>query len=842
MTRLYKFTTSAACALSIFFILFSMEVNAGALKGTYTIDSNKATSATNFKNFTNAVDSLTANGVSGPVIFNVDSGIYYESISIGAITGASLTSPILFQSTLHDSSTVILEDTTNLPLSFLSCSYVNFKDISIESLGSLGLDAVDFFGTSIFDSISNCVIVGIGLYAVDLGIYCDYGQVNYITVNNCLITGGSWGILVYGSKGIYVDNILITKNIFENFNQLGIYGAWTDSVVISKNQIRMGASTSYGILMEDPFGPFTISKNKIIFYSGSSSGTFSPMGINISVGNSIPSTDTAYIDNNFISIIGGSTQSFGIYTFEPEYTAIVFNNIDITSVDTTSTGIYDYDALGSVIYEDNISVNTGGGYAVYEQSPSSSGSFNYNDYYTTGLYLGWWGANEAKLSDWQKASGQDANSKSANPIYNSATDLHPRSDSLYHTGTSIVGVTDDIDGNKRNTLTPDIGAVEFIPSNYDAGVIYVDSPSAGFCPGKNSVYATIENFGLKTLTSATISWVVKGGSSGSYSWTGSLAQGQTALVNLGGSLTFSSGTIYNVKMYTSLPDGHTDGYPANDTFAESVSNGLSGIFTIGGTSPDYATFSDAVKDVTDKGLCGSVIFNVRTGIYNENLTINPIANASPLKTVTFQSAGSDSSTVFLTSGYSQSTVSFNGATYVNIKNITISNSNDSSTVYFANVASHDSLSHCIIRSTNTGSETVDFDGYNPFITINNCALHGGNQGVYFYGNHDNGASGISITGNIIDSFSSDGLYLYYPDSIVISKNLITNPANGNTYGIYIELPTSAFYIYGNKIIFPESANGGGIYYYDGQYMDSTHPNMIYNNFISMGKGTGPVFG
>ncbi len=830
MFKLYKFKNSFAWALSIFFILFAMKANAGALKGTYTIDSNKATSATNFKNFTNAVDSLTANGVSGPVVFNVASGIYNEALTIGTITGASDTNSILFQSASHDSSTVLLENTVNTVLTLNGCSNVNFKSITIGDSGSSGNDVVYFTGGATFDSLSNCVVTA-NLNDVGIGIS---GMVDYITVNNCLVTGGEIGILVFGGKQI--SNILIINNIMENFGYYAVEALYTDSIVITKNIITGSASSYNGIVMEDPYGPFTISKNKIIFPGGNNAAIY------YVAGGSISSSDTAYIYDNFISMIGGSTQCFGISTFEAENTAIVFNNIDITSVDTTSAGIYDYDALGSVIYENNISVNTGGGYAVYEESPSSSGSFNYNDYYTTGLYLGWWGANEAKLSNWQAASGQDANSKSVNPLYNSATDLHPRSDSLYHTGTPIVGVADDIDGNKRNILTPDIGAVEFTPNNYDAGVVAIDSPSAGFCPGKNSIYATIENFGIKTLTSATISWVVMGGSSGSYSWTGSLVQGQTAQVNLGGSLTFSSGTIYKVKMYTSLPDGHTDGYPANDTMAVSVGNGLSGIFTIGGTSPDYATFSDAVKDVTAKGLCGSVVFNIRPGTYKESFTINPIANASPLKTLTFQSAGADSSTVLLTSGNSLSTVAFNGAAYVNFKNITISNSKDTGTVYFENIASHDSLSHCIIRSTSTGSETVDFNGYNTFITINNCALHGGNQGVFYNGNFDNGASGILITGNIIDSFSSEGIYLYYPDSFVISKNLVTNPANGNTYGIYVEFPTRAFYIYGNKIIFPESANGGGIYYYDGQYLDSTSQNMIYNNFISMGKGTGPVFG
>src|SRR6478735_7928335 len=74
---------------------------------------------------------------------------------------------------------------------------------------------------------------------------------------------------------------------------------------------------------------------------------------------------------------------------------------------------------------------------------------------------------------------------------------------------------------------------------------------------------------------------------------------------------------------------------------------LSGTYTIGGSSPDYATFNDAVQSLILDGVCGNVIFNVRPGTYNELVEI-PTLTTSPTKWVTFQAEDGDSTSVILT--------------------------------------------------------------------------------------------------------------------------------------------------------------------------------------------------
>src|SRR5437762_3550525 len=89
---------------SAFFLLFYFTSSA-QLSGNYTINPS-GSGSTNFKSFSNAVDTLKKYGVSGPVTYLVADGTYTEKISIPAITGASATNRITFQSASGDSSKV----------------------------------------------------------------------------------------------------------------------------------------------------------------------------------------------------------------------------------------------------------------------------------------------------------------------------------------------------------------------------------------------------------------------------------------------------------------------------------------------------------------------------------------------------------------------------------------------------------------------------------------------------------------------------------------------------------------------------------------------------------------
>ena len=110
----------------------------------------------------------------------------------------------------------------------------------------------------------------------------------------------------------------------------------------------------------------------------------------------------------------------------------------------------------------NIIANHGGGYAYYVNTPAAIVTSDYNDLYTTGVNLAYWGGDLTDLAALQSASGKDANSISANPQFISNTNLHTTAAEIDSAATPLAEVGDDIDGELRDGLFPDIGADEVI--------------------------------------------------------------------------------------------------------------------------------------------------------------------------------------------------------------------------------------------------------------------------------------------------------------------------------------------------------------------------------------------
>jgi pectin methylesterase-like acyl-CoA thioesterase len=73
---------------------------------------------------------------------------------------------------------------------------------------------------------------------------------------------------------------------------------------------------------------------------------------------------------------------------------------------------------------------------------------------------------------------------------------------------------------------------------------------------------------------------------------------------------------------------------------------LNGIYTIG-TSSNFPSFKAAVDSLKSKGISGPVVFNIKNGTYNEQISIPAITGTSAIKTITFQSESNDSTKVIL---------------------------------------------------------------------------------------------------------------------------------------------------------------------------------------------------
>ena len=824
-------------------LLFTTLTYATGLNGSYTIDKSKAASATNYTSFNDADSDLiygtrssgaTANGpgVTTSVTFNVADGIYQEQLKIGKISGVSATNTITFQGHTGDSTKVILMDST---LGAATGSYVVYLD----SANYIHFNEITFnkaYGST-----------------YDVAINMDYS--NHNSFDNCQILGppsntSQTYALVYSSTKVCEFNAF-RNNYLKNGSAYYTFGYFTTSAekgnVISNNYI----DTSYLGIIAMVQDSLTIVGNRMTIVNGTAI-YLSDMGMTSFKGN------ISLIANNSIFLTGLGT--FGQFTlYGCDNANIAYNNIDNYGT-TSGTGLNFAIFLGNVtslmkagnmnLYNNNfVNHNNGVASVAIYTSNYNFTKENNNNLYSGGPYLvSYNGTNYTNLNKWKSAGlGFASKDISIDPFYFKNPNLSIYSPLLYEKGTPLSVEKYDINGVTRDASTPNIGAFEFTPPALDNEVIGIVSPQPGFCAGTKDVYVRIGNGGSATITSATIEWSVNGVKQTAYSWTGSLASGDTTSINVG-SYSFSNNVSYKIVSYPSASNGSSFAADSTNTDSAIVFAGLNGgAYTIdpaGSGSANYVSFRAAVDDLNSMGLCGAVTYYVADGIYNESVKIGPIPGASVANTVVFQSKSLDPSKVELDTSWAASgsyVLDLDYANYVSFRYMTITDSlqlylENSYVVLLSNTSSHNTLEHNIIYAPSGYSSffsSVIGDGYGTleqYNTIRNNRIYGGDVSVFFEG----AGTGISefgnvISGNILDSASIEGIEFDFQDSLTITGNSIFTLAGANT-GIVLFVTDG----YGsgkdssmvsNNFISCDAFNGYGLVSAVGSMLD------VYNNSI-----------
>jgi hypothetical protein len=314
-----------------------------------------------------------------------------------------------------------------------------------------------------------------------------WGGVDYIpdniVVDNCIIntsTPSGAGIFVsYTTSGggsvptgrptglEFKNNIITVKHRAISLNYSGTTRIYNNEIYV--NQPSSGfpsfgiGGTSAGLVETYVYN------NKILQLATGNTGGGSNgiRGIQASAGG------TWYIYNNFITGFStpstGTTEVVGIRVGSASriyYNTIVINDVGTTGPGTTPTaGIVTYTTNCEI--KNNIIITQEDDFATYCIYASSLPNVSdYNLLYrsgTTNAKIGYYSADQATLSDWQNATGKDANSVSKNVTFVSSTDLHLASPSDRDpdlVGTPISGITTDIDGDTRHSTYPFKGADE----------------------------------------------------------------------------------------------------------------------------------------------------------------------------------------------------------------------------------------------------------------------------------------------------------------------------------------------------------------------------------------------
>lgn len=857
------------------------------LNGPYTIGGDSP----DFVSFSQVADVLNTAGITGPVTFWVRNGIYYDEFILRDIQGTSATNTITFQSESGDSSLAVLKIIPGAlkyeSMIYLDGSqYINFRQLGLftGSTVSYANNAILLNGAKHI-SIQRCnfevknqldygieIIGGSQQIGIDQNrfesisprgsaINISDAQTSYINITRNTIRGATdWGYSTVRAGG-NAGNINIIGNQIERCYR-AIYLISSTSVQVRDNFIN---NSNYGIYIDDFCSAIGISGNRL---TGIKNHTNVPDGTGAITVNKASNID---LFNNFIQTTGdGPVMSINLE--EATSCRVNFNSINVTNDDAQgkSNGLK-LNGNNGITVKNNIFNVIHSGAPVYIGVNNTQLDFDYNDYYNPNRTVGFFnGILYTDLASWIGASGMDTHTLFVIPFYESISDLSINQVLLKNSGVPVTGIDYDIDSTLRDQATPTIGAKEYVSlCQPDAGINAVIAPSNPLSGGSQAISVLLQNQGLNTLTGLSINWMVNNEVQPIFPWTGNLDQGDSIGVSVG-SYNFQPGILYLIKAWTTNPNGVTDCNPKNDTiYSRELAAPLCGSYTIGGSSPDFATVDEAVALLNLAGITCQVVFSLRDGIYEEHLVIREIPGTSEVNTITFQSESGDSTKAILKIDHLA--LKFESLLYLDhtqhiifegLGFITGSDAGSSNNAILLNGARNIAVRGCYFEPRKEADLGIVIQGASQVIEVKNSRFEcisyragainitdNQTRDVNIEGNQIRGATdwnyvtiriaSYSHNINVVDNYLERcfrAIFLGNMDSALIRGNIINNCNDG----IYIDDWCSHVEVSGNRlmnILSHENAPEGT----SGILVDNGSNIVIFNNFIHT-SGAGPVIG
>ena len=542
-----------------------------------------------FKTLRDAANFLRDAGISCPVTLRIRNGVYREKFSLDSINGSSRLNTITFESETGNADSVLITSEQNMghldkyTIQISNTGHIRFRLLTIGSFGydpgqpsllikgksnNISLFQTNFFQEngsgkhiSILEMSDSVTIIQNNFKGnSDGGVYVgNNGHVQITESSFVNITGTA--IFLESS-----NNVLLLRNKFKPGMHHAIFGiarrgeiknnevesvllairmATSDSVSILNNKITQSVS---GIqILGD--GKFLVSANNIGFTNGTGIEAIETKNANII-------NNWAYnqrlLSTNGISIVRGNNSK------------VLFNSINITGTNNNSSAIAIQGGKDNQVFN-NIIKNASGGYCMKIIGGTERLLSDYNCYYAPLNNVG--SIDERiynSLSLWGNIINGESNSIFTNPFFKSNSEFRPNHILLNDAGITINPVKFDIDSTLRHPVSPDMGVKEFTPCNNDAGINEFTSPVLPMGAGKQDIRVILQNQGLGTINSVRIHWSVNGAVQPSFDWTGTLPTRKNVEVQIG-QMEFLAGPEWNIRAWTSQPNGIADCNNYNDT-------------------------------------------------------------------------------------------------------------------------------------------------------------------------------------------------------------------------------------------------------------------------------------
>ena len=856
------------------------------LSGSYTIGG----TSPDFATIADAFNELSSMGVDGPTFFEIRDGSYIEQLSLGIVPGASVMNTITFRSESQDSSMVVISynspSNSNYVLSLNNTDYITFEHMTFESV-NVNYGRV----ITLIDTVENLTIQHCAFKAIDANDYHIYGNdiENFnTTIRNCVFEGNGYGIHLDGTTNgnNYFTGLIIDNNQFINQTTRAIYTRYQRNFQCTNNMSTSSSSSGTSKFdFDDCYDGILISNNVIDWKNGGAGMRIQAYRTAAGLGDVVVNRNTIKINSNYgmhidgaasvnggmrftdniITVfngnygiqyyydgvstkrslfannyfhVGGSNNKYAFYGSSFFYTDIFHNSFNVTS---TGGNTYCYwESCGRFTdMVNNIFNIDGNGYSLFVTNCYGDvfNRIDYNSYYSDDGLFHYRGNQYTSLESYQNAWPIDSNSIFEAPFFLSDTSYQIAQIAINNKGIYLDSVTTDIEGDARDLVMPDIGADEFDPPLADAGIIMVDAPNAPFSIGSQPVKAVLKNFGADPLTSADIEWEVNGTAQSGVNWTGSLASGDTAIVEIG-SIIFEIDTGYDIKAWSTGPNGGVDPFAINDTTTNlNLYAGLDGQYTLGGLSPDFENFTTLKNQLNFGGVLGPVQIDVRDGTYTEQFILRSFPGSDSSRMVTIQSESLDSSLVtvnYSSPSNSNYVMTLSATDNITFKHITFQSLSTSygRVVTLGGNLQNISFENCHFKATDSN----DYHIYGTSIinkntAIRNCQFDGNGYAIHLSASTNGGNynPGLVIDNNSFQNQSTRILYTIYQLSPKFTNNQISSNSTSGTIKVQIGNSYDAVEVSDNHMEWP---NGGSAY-----YIQSFRTASGSGNFIVKGNRT-----
>lgn len=622
------------------------------------------TASSDFPSLQAAIDRLNCSGVAANVVFSIAPGSYFGNYAINDLPGSGFN--ITFQSAGAAADVKLYPGTSATALNQPVFSVANESNIIFQQLTfvrntlptaatpllllSNGLQQtisqVNFIDSTNNTSANNQAVVAEnqGQLQIVNNQFSGFGRTILITdtdtvpSDNNSVLGNQF--VNYAGPALQITNqagLTVANNRFRNFTGLanadaGVSIINVKNATVSANRwsgILPRISGSFSNLNGDVNGPNLIYNNEVSGQTSNNGGAGNVTAGFVITGNTGQGSDRVLIAHNsfYFQARSTSTSNFqgvlyldgGTGTSSPFEQLELRNNVISTFAESIQTPasfalltVSGQSTADTLVSNNNVFFRPGGlDQQAYFRINNPASSF-------------------VSLGAWRTATGLDANSLFANPIFQADSLLLPFSAGVDNIGTPLAVVATDLNGQSRSFTTPDAGAYEFIGASL-ASFVFQPLADTTSLNNRSVTIGISDSTGLVTGTNGPRMYYRKAGQSAfqvaatpvqsgnnftfivNYSALGTFVQGDT--------LEYYFAAINTSGIVTTLPLGGSGASPVGNVpptslYSYRIVPQALGNYTVG-VGGTFTTITAAAAFINSASFAGDATFTLIDTAYGQ---------------------------------------------------------------------------------------------------------------------------------------------------------------------------------------------------------------------------------